>query len=44
MGAYECFMQPSLGASGRVNKALRAENGQKVDEFGPIYLGNYRYS
>ena len=35
--------KPSLGASGLVNKILQAENGQKVDEFEPIYLGNYQY-
>ena len=31
--------KPSLGASGHVPKMLQAENGQKVDEFEPIYLG-----
>ena len=31
------------GRPGRVTKILQAENGQKVDEFEPIYLGNYRY-
>ena len=32
--------QPSLGAPGHANKILQAENGQKVDDFEPIYLGN----
>ena len=35
--------KPSLGAPGHVTKILQAENGQKVDEFETIYLGNYRY-
>ena len=35
--------KPSLKAPGYVTKILQAENGQKVDEFEPIYLGNYRY-
>ena len=26
-----------------VTNILTVENGQKVDEFGLIYLGNYRY-
>ena len=34
--------KPSLGASGHVTKILQTENGQKVVEFEPIYLGNYR--
>ena len=30
----------SLGeAGGHVTKILRAENGQKVDDFEPIYIG-----
>ena len=33
----------SLGAPGYVTKIVQAENGQKVDEFELIYLGNYRY-
>ena len=33
----------SLGAPDYVTKILQAEIGQKVDEFEPIYLGNYRY-
>ena len=33
----------SLGALGHLTKFLQAENGQKVDEFEPIYLGNYPY-
>ena len=36
------FCKPSLGAPGLVTKILQAENGQKVDEFEPIYLSNYR--
>ena len=35
--------KPSLRAPGHVTKMLHAENGQKVDEFELIYLGNYRY-
>ena len=35
--------KPSLGAPGRVTKILQAKNGQEVDDFGPIYLGNYQY-
>ena len=37
------LFKPSSGAPGHVIKILQAENGQKVDKFGPIYLGNYRY-
>ena len=33
----------SLEAHGHVIKMLLAENGQKVDDFEPIYLGNYQY-
>ena len=33
----------SLGTYGLLIKILQAENGQKVDEFEPIYFGNYRY-
>ena len=43
VGAYECFMQLLLEALGHVTKILLAENRQKVDEFEPIYLGDYRY-
>ena len=43
MGAYECFVQTEFGARGHVTKILLAKNGQKVDDFEPIYLGNYRY-
>ena len=35
--------KPSLGAPGHVTKILQAKGGQKVDDFEPIYLGNYRY-
>ena len=35
--------KPSLGMPGHMTKILQAEKGQKVDEFEPIYLGNYRY-
>ena len=35
------LFKPSLGAPGHVIKILHAENGQKVDKFEPIYLGNY---
>ena len=31
------------GEPGQVNKILQAKHGQKVDDFEPIYLGNYRY-
>ena len=30
--------KPSLGALGHVTKMLQAENGQKVDDFEPIYF------
>ena len=40
---YKRFMQTILGAPGNVTKILAAENGQKVDEFEPIYLGKYRF-
>ena len=42
MGAYEIFMQTILRAAGHVTKLLQVENGQKIDKFEPIYLGNYR--
>ena len=35
--------QPSLGAPGRVTKIVQAKTVQKVDDFEPIYLGNYQY-
>ena len=38
--------KPSLGAPDHITKILQAENGQKVKEFEPIYLGTvitYRY-
>ena len=35
--------KPSLGAPSHVTKILHAKSGQKVDDFEPIYLGNYRY-
>ena len=35
--------KPSLGAPGHVTKMLRAENGQKVDDFEPIDRGKYQY-
>ena len=35
--------KPSLGVPGHVTKILQAKSGQKVDNFEPIYLGNYRY-
>ena len=41
VGAYECFMQTEFRVTGHVTKILQAINGQKVDEFEPIYLGNY---
>ena len=33
----------SLEAPSHVNKIVQAENGQKVDDFEPIYLGKYRF-
>ena len=33
----------SLGLPSHVAKISQAENGQTVDEFEPIYLGNYQY-
>ena len=35
--------KPSMGAPGHVTKISQVENGQKVVEFQPIYLGKYRY-
>ena len=35
--------KPRLEAPGHVIKISRDKNGQKVDEFESIYLGNYRY-
>ena len=35
--------KPSLGVPGQLTKILLAENGQKVNEFEPIHLRNYRY-
>ena len=32
----------SLGTLGLVTKILQAQDGQKVHDFDPIYLGNYR--
>ena len=43
VGAYECFMQAELGAPSFVTKILQAGNSKKVDEFEPMYLGNYQY-
>ena len=37
------LFKSSLGAPGLVTKILQAENGQKVDKFEPIYLGNNQY-
>ena len=34
--------KPSLEAPGHVTKILQAKSGQKVDDFEPIYLGNYQ--
>ena len=33
----------SSEAPGYMTKILPAENGQKIDKFEPIYLGNYQY-
>ena len=33
--------KPSVRAPGHVTKILKAKNRQKVDDFEPIYLGNY---
>ena len=35
--------KPSLQAFGPVTNILKVENGQKLDEFEPVYVGNYRY-
>ena len=35
--------KPSLGALGYKTKILQVKSGQKVDDFEPIYLGNYHY-
>ena len=35
--------KPSLGAPGHVIKMLQTENGQKVDDLEPIYLGKYQF-
>ena len=35
--------KPTLGAPGHMTKMLQAKNGQKVDDFEPIYLGKYRF-
>ena len=43
MGAYKCFMQTKFGVPGFVTKISQAKSGQKVDDFEPIYLGNYWY-
>ena len=32
------FCKPSLWAPGHVTEMLQAENGQKMDDFEPIYL------
>ena len=33
----------SLWEPARVTKMLQAENGQKVDDFQPIFIGKYRF-
>ena len=33
----------SLRTLGPVTNILKVKNGQKLDEFEPIYVGNYRY-
>ena len=35
--------KPRLETPGHVTKMLQAENGQKLGDFEPIYLGNYGY-
>ena len=35
--------KPSFKAPSHVTKILQAKNGRKVEEFEPIYLGNYQY-
>ena len=35
--------KPSLRAPSHVTKIVQAKSGEKVDDFEPIYLGNYRY-
>ena len=41
MDAYECFMQTEFGGAWSRDQNF---TGQKVDEFEPIYLGNYRHT
>ena len=47
LGTIWVFMnalcKPSLGTPSHVTKILKAENGQKVDQFELIYLNNYSY-
>ena len=41
--SLNALCKPSLRMPGHVTNILQAENEQKVDEFEPIYVGNYRY-
>ena len=43
MGAYEGLMRKKSVGAGHGTGILQTENGQKVDEFKPIYFGEYRY-
>ena len=43
VGAYKCFMKTKFGGAGHMTKILQAKSEQKVDNFEPIYLGNYQY-
>ena len=35
--------KPCLGVLGHMTKMLQGKIGKKVDEFEPIYLGNFQY-
>ena len=39
----DALRKPSLGTPGCVTEILQAENEQKVGDFEPTYLCNYRY-
>ena len=43
MGAYKWFIQLEFGIARLRDQNFTAENGQKVDDFEPMYLGKYRY-
>ena len=43
VGAYVSLMQTKFEGARSQDQTFTAENGQKVNESEPIYLGNYRY-